>query len=128
MALTHETLCSIDMPDIMQTENFVCPPERQRALHLADGRRLAWAEWGPLAGTPVLFCTGAAMSGWLGFGCHHLAELNLRLLAIDRPGLGSSDPHPDKTLESWAADGLEARWSAEQGALIADLKVSQTVN
>lgn len=46
----------------------VTPPERQAAMRLADGRALAWSEWGPAEGLPVLFCTGAALSGSLGFG------------------------------------------------------------
>jgi pimeloyl-ACP methyl ester carboxylesterase len=73
-------------------------------MRLRDGRVLAWSEWGPLDGLPVVFCTGAGMSGWLGFGASSLPELSLRLLAIDRPGLGASDPHPDKTLDSWVED------------------------
>ena len=82
----------------------VTPPERRVELRLRDGRRLAWSEWGPVDGAPVLFCTGAGMSGWLGFGTDVLPDLRLRLLAIDRPGLGRSDPHPTKTLASWAED------------------------
>jgi pimeloyl-ACP methyl ester carboxylesterase len=73
-------------------------------MRLQDGRLLAWSEWGPEDGLPVIFCTGAGMSGWLGFGASHLPELGLKLLAIDRPGLGSSDPHPEKTLDSWVED------------------------
>lgn len=84
--------------------NLVTPPERQSTMQLYDGRRLAWSEWGPIDGLPVLFCTGAAMSGWLGFGALHLPYLGLKLIAIDRPGLGLSDPHPDKTLSSWVDD------------------------
>lgn len=86
------------------TANFVTPPERQASMQLSDGRRLAWSEWGPIDGIPVLFCTGAGMSSWLGFGTNDLAELSLKLIAIDRPGLGLSDPHPSKTLASWAHD------------------------
>jgi pimeloyl-ACP methyl ester carboxylesterase len=52
----------------------------------------------------VIFCTGAGTSGWLGFGTDLLAGLDLRLVAIDRPGLGGSTGHPGKTLTSWAAD------------------------
>ncbi|MFI6866658.1 hypothetical protein [Nocardia sp. NPDC050406] len=36
-------------------------PERLGTTELADGRTLAWSEWGPRDGTAVLFCTGA---GW----------------------------------------------------------------
>ncbi|MCT7953159.1 alpha/beta hydrolase, partial [Ancylothrix sp. C2] len=83
------------------------PPERQRTMQLPDGRRLAWSEWGPVDGIPVLFCTGAAMSSWLGFGVNELPTLDLRLIAIDRPGLGLSDPYPNKTLSSWVEDMRE---------------------
>ncbi|MBB6099472.1 pimeloyl-ACP methyl ester carboxylesterase [Deinobacterium chartae] len=79
-------------------------PQRQAAVRLPDGRSFAWSEWGPAGGLAVLFCTGAAMSGSLGFAADHLEALNLRLIAPDRPGLGASSPHPDKTLESWTDD------------------------
>ena len=79
-------------------------PVRKSSLTLSDGRRLAWSEWGPAGGTPVIFCTGAGMSGSMGFGGQSLGRLKLRLIAIDRPGLGASDPHPAKTLTSWAKD------------------------
>ena len=44
------------------------------------------------------------MSGSVAFGAGHLHELDLRLIAFDRPGLGCSDAHPDKTLSSWVDD------------------------
>lgn len=84
----------------MSMSVVVAPPERQATIRLRAGRVLAWSEWGSPGGLPVLFCTGAALSSWLGFGADALPELGLRLIAIDRPGLGRSDPHPDKTLSS----------------------------
>lgn len=54
------------------------------------------------------------MSGSLGFGADHLFELGLRLLAIDRPGLGRSTPHPTKTLTTWTDD---VRWLVEHRGL-----------
>lgn len=94
-------------------EVAVSPPERLRVMLLGDGRRLAWSEWGPADGRPLLFCSGAGMSGWIGFGAGDLPELGMRLLAPDRPGLGRSDPHPAKTLSSWADDVREL--IAEEG-------------
>jgi pimeloyl-ACP methyl ester carboxylesterase len=47
------------------------------------------------------------MSGWLGFCASNLPNLGLKLIAIDRPGLGLSDPHPNKTLSSWVDDTRE---------------------
>lgn len=87
--------------------HLVTPPERQATMQLHDGRRLAWSEWGQVDGLPVLFCPGAGMSGWLGFGASDLQNLGLKLIAIDRPGLGLSDAHPNKTLSSWADDARE---------------------
>ena len=60
----------------------VSPPERRETLRLPDGRALAWSEWGPPDGSPVLFCTGAALSGRLGFG------------EADLPGPRSAPPRP----------------------------------
>jgi pimeloyl-ACP methyl ester carboxylesterase len=102
----------------------VTPPERHAAVRLPDGRALAWAEWGPADGRPVLFCTGAGMSGWLGFGAPALPALGLRLLAIDRPGLGGSDPDPGKTLRSWAAD-VRALIAAQRLAEVTAVGFSQ---
>jgi pimeloyl-ACP methyl ester carboxylesterase len=79
-------------------------PGTPRSLRLPDGRELAWSEWGRPDGRPVLFSPGAGMSGVLGFGTDVLDDLGLRLLALDRPGLGRSSPDPGKTYASWAAD------------------------
>ena len=79
-------------------------PGTPRSLRLPDGRELAWSEWGRPDRRPVLFSPGAGMSGVLGFGTDVLDDLGLRLLALDRPGLGRSSPDPGKTYASWAAD------------------------
>lgn len=89
---------------------YVDDPDRTGVTVLPDGRRLGWAEWGPPDGAPVLFCPGAATSRRLNFGAAVLAPLKVRLVSVDRPGLGVSDPAPDRTLDDWAADvrGLAA--------------------
>lgn len=79
-------------------------PARLGQTVLADGRRLGWAEWGPEGGTPVLLCPGAATSRWLGFGCDVVDDLGVRLISVDRPGLGASDAAPGRTLLDFAAD------------------------
>lgn len=79
-------------------------PDRVGAEVLRDGRRLAWAEWGPADGTPVVFCGGAGWGRWLGFGSDVLTELGVRLVAVERPGLGDSTPAPGRTLLDWADD------------------------
>ncbi|WP_223167836.1 alpha/beta fold hydrolase [Nonomuraea sp. SYSU D8015] len=82
----------------------ITPPARLGHTRLPDGRRLGWAEWGPATGTPVVLCTGAGTSRWLGFGAGVVDDLGVRLIALDRPGLGASDPDPGRTLDSWPAD------------------------
>jgi pimeloyl-ACP methyl ester carboxylesterase len=78
--------------------------QRRDAILLPDKRTLGWSEWGPASGRPILFCTGAGMSGTLGFGAECLDALDVRLIAFDRPGLGRSTHDPEKTLTSWATD------------------------
>ncbi|MFE4052916.1 alpha/beta fold hydrolase [Streptomyces sp. YIM B13518] len=82
----------------------VCEPARLGRTQLLDGRLLGWAEWGPTDGTPVLLCPGAATSRWLGFGGGVIDAAGIRLISVDRPGLGASDPAPGRTLSSWATD------------------------
>ncbi|GAB3209354.1 alpha/beta hydrolase [Marinactinospora endophytica] len=69
-----------------------------------DGRALGWAQWGPVQGRPVVFCSGAGMGRGLGFGADVLDRLDTRLICVDRPGVGASDPAPGRTLNDWAAD------------------------
>jgi pimeloyl-ACP methyl ester carboxylesterase len=83
---------------------YVKAPERLGESRLADGRLLGWAEWGPADGVPVLFCPGAATSRWLGFGAEAVRALGVRLVSVDRPGLGASTPAPGRTLSDFADD------------------------
>jgi pimeloyl-ACP methyl ester carboxylesterase len=86
------------------TGALVMPAGRRSCRRLPDGRVLAWHEWGRRTDRPVLFCTGAAMSGALGVGHDVLDPLGVRLLAVDRPGLGASSPDPVKSLATWVDD------------------------
>ncbi|MBW5423976.1 alpha/beta fold hydrolase, partial [Streptomyces sp. BG9H] len=95
-------------------------PERLGETKLPDGRRLGWAEWGPADGTPVLLCPGAATSRWLGFGGDVVEAAGVRLISVDRPGLGASDPAPGRTLTDWATD---IRHLGQERALTALLTV-----
>lgn len=76
----------------------------ESSLKLPDGRELHWYEWGLSSNYPLIFCTGAGMSGSMGFGFQYLDQLGFRLIAPDRPGLGKSSIHPQKTLQTWADD------------------------
>ncbi len=72
---------------------------------LAGGRRLAWYEFGAPAGRSVFYFHGFPGSGVeAAVGAEAAAAANVRLIGIDRPGFGFSDPHPDRTIDSLADD------------------------
>ena len=74
-------------------------------LHLADGRDLAWREYGDPDGRPIVNCHGGLLCGLDVAGFDDTArDLGLRLLSPDRPGLGASSRVPDRTTADWAAD------------------------
>lgn len=83
---------------------YVDEPARLGESRLSDGRTLGWAEWGPSDGTPVLLCPGAATSRWLGFGAGAVEARGVRLVSVDRPGLGVSTPAPGRTFSDFAGD------------------------
>jgi pimeloyl-ACP methyl ester carboxylesterase len=80
------------------------PPQPVR---LPDGRRLAFAEYGPPDGAPCLVLSGMPGSrlapAWA-FPAHLLADRGVRLLGVDRPGYGRSDPNPHTTALGVAED------------------------
>jgi pimeloyl-ACP methyl ester carboxylesterase len=69
-------------------------------LTLPDGRDLAYAEYGPPDGTPIVVFPGF---GHDRFGCFPPAG-NVRILAIDRPGIGASSRQPGRTILRFAED------------------------
>ncbi|MER7697303.1 MULTISPECIES: alpha/beta hydrolase [unclassified Streptomyces] len=83
---------------------YVDDPARIGTTRLSDGRVLGWAEWGPEDGLPVLLCPGAATSRWLGIGAGAVEAEGVRLVSVDRPGLGVSTPAPDRTFADFADD------------------------
>ncbi|MEV8452122.1 alpha/beta fold hydrolase [Streptomyces sp. NPDC052095] len=84
--------------------SYVSDPIRAGVQRLPGGRLLGWAEWGPEDGVPVLFSPGAATSRRLGFGAGAVDRLGVRLVAVDRPGLGASSPAPGRTFGDFAED------------------------
>ncbi|MEU9351503.1 alpha/beta hydrolase [Streptomyces griseoloalbus] len=82
----------------------VVPPMRVGEERLPDGRLLGWAEWGRGDGTPVLLCPGAATSRHLGLDAAVVRDAGIRLISLDRPGLGGSTPAPQRTFADFAAD------------------------
>ena len=81
-------------------------PRKEHGIRLADGRRLGVAEFGDREGTPILWFHGTP-------GARRqipvparvaAAERGLRLLGIERPGIGWSTPHLYDSVLGWARD------------------------
>ena len=77
---------------------------RTEVLQLADGRRLAWSEFGTPTGPVLIYCHGTPSSRLEGLVLHHAALGGVRVLVPDRPGFGRSDPQPGRSLTDWARD------------------------
>ena len=76
-------------------------------MTLRDGRRIAIAEFGAAAGTPVFYFHGYPASRLEGRLVHRAAvRQRVRLVALDRPGFGCSDFRPG-TLADWPCDVAE---------------------
>jgi len=81
------------------------PTPATRTLTRSDGRKLAWSELGDPDGRPVFWCHG-------GLSCRVDAELmarglqglGVRLIAVDRPGIGESDRQKGRTVADWPLD------------------------
>jgi pimeloyl-ACP methyl ester carboxylesterase len=81
------------------------PQVGERQLRLADGRRLAFCEYGASDGAAAFF-----FHGWPGsrldFAANDAAAAaaGVRVIAVDRPGIGGSDPQPGRKVLDWPND------------------------
>jgi pimeloyl-ACP methyl ester carboxylesterase len=76
-------------------------------VRLADGRVLAWCEWGDADGPVVLAFHGTPGSRVWWPGEAETIAAGARLIVLDRPGYGLSDPLPGRRTVDWAADVAE---------------------
>jgi pimeloyl-ACP methyl ester carboxylesterase len=79
-------------------------PRADEILTLADGRLLAWAEWGDPRGAPLIFLHPCPGSRMLCPDPDATAAAGVRLITVDRPGYGRSDCVADPTLAGFARD------------------------
>lgn len=80
-------------------------PAPWSTLTLRDGRTLSYAEYGDPQGEPLVLLHGTPGSrldfeSW----AEALTTHGLRGIAVDRPGMGRSCAHPQRTLLGWAHD------------------------
>jgi pimeloyl-ACP methyl ester carboxylesterase len=82
-------------------------PKTDRTIKLRDGRTLAFCEWGDLQGTPVITFHGMPASRLFCMDEEATEAAGVRLISIDRPGYGRSDPRPGRTVLDWVDDYVE---------------------
>jgi pimeloyl-ACP methyl ester carboxylesterase len=82
-------------------------PLRDDAIRLGDGRRLAYAEWGDPEGATVFFFHGTPMSRLYCPDDAVTASSRVRLVTVDRPGIGGSDVLARRTFADWPNDVVE---------------------
>src|SRR5450759_1157275 len=81
-----------------------------REIRLRDGRTLAYEEFGNPRGKPISHCHGAPSSrveGRVILNAAAAAELDVRVIVPDRPGMGRSDFQPGRRIVDWPNDVLE---------------------
>lgn len=81
------------------------PQARENTIKLANGRQLAYAEYGPETGYPVIFhhnFNGSRFQRPMDLSV--LERCQVRLIVPDRPGFGRSDYDPHRTCHDWATD------------------------
>src|SRR5262245_8312045 len=83
------------------------PVLRDDVIRLGDGRRLAYAEWGDPEGATVFFFHGTPMSRLYCPDEGVTAASRVRLVTVDRPGIGGSDVLPRRTFADWPSDVVE---------------------
>ena len=74
---------------------------------LSDGRNLSQHTYGSKDGEPVFYFHGfpnSSLEAEIFKGDSLATELNIRLIAVDRPGYGGSDGQKNRTMERWAKD------------------------
>ncbi|CDM30060.1 hypothetical protein DTO013E5_8088 [Penicillium roqueforti] len=99
---------SADSIDLAVEDYVFSPKLTQRVIHPTTGRSIAFSEVGHPKGHVVICCVGMGLTRYLMAFYDELARtLNLRLVTLDRPGVGESGPHQGdepSTPLSWPDD------------------------
>ncbi|MFD2255092.1 alpha/beta fold hydrolase [Luteolibacter algae] len=93
MSIEHMKLDFLKNPPPVAEPNF---------WEYTPGFRLAWNEYGDPSGKPVFYYHGWPSSRLQARLAHHLArEKGLRIISMDRPGMGKSSLVRDRRLKDW---------------------------
>ncbi len=77
---------------------------REGTVPMPDGRRIGYAEYGVRGGTPILHFHGLPGGRFYDLDPAALRTAGAWMFTLERPGIGLSDPKPDRTLLDWADD------------------------
>ncbi len=82
------------------------PPRFEGSVRLAGGRRLGFAEFGPAGGRPLVWLHGTpGARRQIAPQARRLAhERGIRIVSVERPGVGESTPHRFDAIVDFAAD------------------------
>ena len=82
------------------------PPRVEGAVRLPRGRRLGYAEFGPASGRPLLWFHGTPGARLqIAPSARELAhERGVRIVSVERPGVGDSTPHVYDAVVDFASD------------------------
>ena len=82
------------------------PPRFEGTVRLAGGRRLGFAEFGPASGRPLVWLHGTPGARLqIAPQARELAhEQAVRIVSVERPGVGESTPHPLEAVVEFASD------------------------
>jgi pimeloyl-ACP methyl ester carboxylesterase len=84
----------------------IIPPRLEGTVAVAPGRRLGFAEFGPPNGRPILWLHGTpGARRQIPDEARAVAHAEgLRIVGVDRPGIGSSTPHLYRSIMDFSAD------------------------
>ena len=98
------------MASVSILQDLSLSARHKQSITLSDGRVLGFAEFGSLNDDATIVL---AFHGWPGCRLESAVfhpsacELNVRIIGIDRPGLGLSSPRPSRKLLDWPVDVRE---------------------
>ncbi|KAF2767960.1 alpha/beta-hydrolase [Teratosphaeria nubilosa] len=77
-------------------QEYLCAPRLSRKVrHPGTGRLISYSEVGDPEGSAVFVCVGMGLTRYVTAFYDELATtLRLRLITVDRPGVGGSEPYP----------------------------------
>ena len=79
-----------------------------KVIQLRDGRTLGYADYGSSEGKPLFYFHGHPGSRFeAGFLAAQAAQVGVRLIGIDRPGMGLSTFKAGRRLLDWPDDVVE---------------------